>query len=246
MQIEPKQIDDTKSLIVPGSKKETILFCAYHFIMLAQENINNYGQFSVALSGGSTPKAIFSLITSSPYKEQIDWSKVFLFWSDERSVSPDDPDSNYHMAMHAGFNSVPIPKDHIFRMEAEQNIEQNAKKYENLIEEKLGSDLFDLVMLGMGDDGHTASLFPETEALNIEDRLVVSNHVPQKDTDRMTLTYPCINRSQNICIYVLGSNKQQMVKNILQEKQTYPISKIGSSETKALWILDTDAALMLK
>jgi len=150
------------------------------------------------------------------------------------------------MAMDAGFSKIPIPKSHIFRMKAEKDIEKEAKNYEKLIQEKLGSSLFDLVMLGMGDDGHTASLFPETKGLNVKDRLVIANYVPQKNTWRMSVTFEAINQSQNICLYVLGENKAKMVHEIFSlEQEKYPVQKVGSFSAPALWILDEKAASLL-
>jgi 6-phosphogluconolactonase len=228
-----------------GSPEQTLIFCADHFLQVYQESLAEHGSFSVALSGGSTPKALFSLLTKEPYTLKFDWSKVFLFWSDERSVAPDDPDSNYHMAMQAGFSGVPLPENHIHRMVAEENIEQNALKYEALIRDHLKGRGFDLIMLGMGEDGHTASLFPGTKGLKTTGRLVIANYVPQKNTWRMTLTFECINHARHIAIYVLGKSKQKMLKESLSRKGLYPIENIGTEQSKALWIVDDEASLLL-
>src|SRR5690349_16570907 len=121
--------DARRDLIVPGDHNSTILFCTDHWIAVCNQSISEHGAFFVALSGGSTPKSIFERITSPPYNTRIDWSKVHLFWSDERAVAPEHPDSNYHMAMQAGLGRMPIPKEHIYRMHAEDNIEANALAY---------------------------------------------------------------------------------------------------------------------
>lgn len=238
--------DDRRDIFIPGNTMETIHFCVEHFISLANEAIQSHGFFSVALSGGSTPKAIFQLLSGSPNCKQINWNFVKLFWSDERNVSPEDKESNYRMAMDAGFTSLPIPEQNIFRMPAdEQDIEAAAKIYENIIIEQIPSKSFDLVMLGMGEDGHTASLFPKTHGLHAEDRLVIANFIPQKNTWRMTLTFECINSSHNIAIYVLGKSKALMLKHVLTSPYNtdqLPIQKIGTRLHKALWIVDTDAA----
>ena len=236
-----KTLDDRRNVIVPGNKEKTIDFCVQHFIDTAQDCINDHGIFSVALSGGSTPKAIFEKLAQPQKASQVDWSRVLLFWGDERSVLPTDPDSNYRMAMDAGLESLPIPPKNIFRMHAEKHIENNAISYEALIKTKIPSGIFDLVTLGMGDDGHTASLFPLTKALECSNKLVTENFIPQKDTWRMTLTYPCINASKNICFYVLGENKKDMLKQVLQgpfDPKNLPSQAIGSESTKALWIMD--------
>jgi 6-phosphogluconolactonase len=234
-------LDARRDIMKAGSPEQTLLFCADHFAQVYKESLSLHGSFSVALSGGSTPKALFSLLTKEPYVSKFDWSKVFLFWSDERAVAPEDPDSNFHMAMEAGFSHVPIPKSHIHRMIAETDIEQNALNYETLIQAHLKGRGFDLVMLGMGEDGHTASLFPGTEGLNVKGRLVIANYVPQKNTWRMTLTFECINKARNIAIYVLGRSKQEMLKESLSGKGLYPIENIGTERNRALWIVDDQA-----
>lgn len=241
----PTSWDSRRNLIVPGDNEKTIVYCVEHFIAAAQEAIQNHGAFYVALSGGSTPKAIFQLLTSSAYENRIAWNKVHLFWSDERAAPPDDPDSNYHMAMLAGLSRMPIPPQQVHRMEAEANIEEKALAYENKIHEVLKGRPFDFVMLGMGEDGHTASLFPHTEGLSIENRLVIANYIPQKKTWRMTMTYSCINSAKHIAIYVLGASKKQTLVDVLTspyQPDHYPIQKIGTPLHPALWIADKDAA----
>jgi len=241
MPIKTYEIDDRRKLEVPGGHKETVEYCTKHFLKCGSKAINDHGSFFVALSGGSTPKSIFKNLATDPYKEEIDWSKVYLFWSDERSVEPTDHDSNYKMAMDAGMGSLGIPKGHIFRMEAETDIEEKALEYEKHIHKILGDRPFDLVMLGMGDDGHTASLFPETEGLNEKGRWCIANFIPDKKTWRMTLTYPCINHAKNIAIYVLGDNKKHMLKKVLKGKDIKslpPSGHVGTKDHPALWIAD--------
>ena len=235
--------DERRDIAHPGNQEQSVIFAVEHFINCAKEAIADHSFFSVALSGGSTPKAIFESLSKEPYPSEIDWTKVLFFWSDERSVPPTDPDSNFKMAMTAGLKRLSISSNHIFRMEAEANIEANAKSYEHTIREVLHKNPFDLVMLGMGEDGHTASLFPETEALKETDKWVVANKIPQKNTTRMTLTYPCINEALNIVIYVLGKSKEVMVSKVFLEKHStpFPVSLVGTKKNKALWVLDSDA-----
>ena len=237
------RFDERRMIALPGTHDETIDFCVKHLIYVGQLAIEQKGSFFVALSGGSTPKKIFEKLTSPKFRDSLAWSNVFLYWSDERSVGPDDPDSNYKMAMDSGFSKLHIPKEQIFRMKAESNIEKHAKEYQELIQKKLQNKGFDLIMLGMGDDGHTASLFPKTEALSITDRWVVANKVPQKSTTRMTFTYPLINKAENIVFYVMGSKKSQQIYNVLTDKNhTYPSSKVGTKEHNATFILDEEAS----
>lgn len=238
-------LDARRNLLIPGDSQVTLTFCIEHFIAVAQESITNHGAFHVALSGGSTPKGIFERLCQPPYQEQIDWKKVHLFWGDERSVPPEDPESNYHMAMQAGFNQVRIPKDQIHRMCAEKDIEANAQSYEKILRDVLKDRPFDFVMLGMGEDGHTASLFPNTAGLHAKDRLVVANFIPQKNTWRMTLTFDCINQASHITVYVLGASKKQMLAHVLLSKDNFellPAQRLGTKEHKALWITDDAAA----
>jgi 6-phosphogluconolactonase len=247
-QIKAKSWDERRFFIVPGDYNSTLIFCVEHFIAIANESIADHGAFFVALSGGTTPKAIFEHLCTAPYKEKIDWKKLYLFWSDERSVSPDDPQSNFNMAMEAGFKEMPIPPSQIHRMHAEKNIEENALRYEELIKKNLGKRPFDLIMLGMGPDGHTASLFPHTEGLKVRDRLVIANYVPQHETWRMTMTFDCINRARHIAIYVLGASKKQTLKDVLRSADQfdlYPVQRVGTKEHKALWIADEAAAALL-
>lgn len=236
--------DDRRDIAHPGDQSRTLAFAVEHFISSAKEAMKSHEYFAVALSGGSTPKKIFEMLSSPSYSGEIDWAKVFIFWGDERPVPPTDSSSNFRMAMDSGLKSLSIPPTHIFRMEAEENIAENAKAYEEKIMEILGSRPFDLVMLGIGEDGHTASLFPGTKALEERTSLVAANEVPQKETCRMTLTYPCINSALNIAIYVLGKSKAKIVSHVFlkNHKPPYPVSLIGAPHNKALWILDSEAA----
>jgi 6-phosphogluconolactonase len=242
--------DDRRDIVVPGDKEQTLKFCAEQFTAIAIKSIGSHGRFNVALSGGGTPKAIFQLVTSPPYSTKIEWSKVFLFWSDERAVPADHPDSNYRMAMEAGFASVPIPKNQIFRMPADaEDIEEAAKVYEKILSEHLPHGTFDLTMLGMGEDGHTASLFPKTHGLHPIPRQVIANYVPTMDCWRMTLTFECINASSHIAIYVIGKSKGAMLKRALAGPYTpdeIPIQRVGTRSRQALWIADSAAAAELQ
>lgn len=246
--LNPKEIcsfDERRDWVVPGSLEETLSFATEHWIHSAQRAIQQKGRFAVALSGGSTPKAIYQRLALR--KKDLDWSKVWLFWSDERSVASTHPESNYRMAMDSGLGQLPIPASQILRMRAETDIEQNAADYEHWIRHHLGKNLFDLVMLGLGEDGHTASLFPETKALDLTTPLVCANYVHAQKTWRMTLTFPCIQSSSRPVLYALGSSKASVVSKALKAplKSAYPASQIGTPNHKALWILDQEAARFL-
>lgn len=243
-----QSFDDRRDFVIPGDYRKTIDFCIEHFLAVGNRAIEEHGSFFVALSGGSTPKAIFEGLCKKENSHRLDWKKTFIFWSDERAVPPADTESNYGTAMTAGLSSLPIPSNQIFRMEAERDIESGALHYEQLIRDKVPNQSFDLMMLGMGDDGHTASLFPKTHGLETRDKLAIANYIPQKDAWRMSLTFECINAAKNISIYVLGKNKADMVDKVLNgpyNPSILPVQKVGTSSHKALWILDSDAALRL-
>lgn len=240
-----KAIDPRRTLIIPGDAATTQAWALDHFISCAQEAIAKRGTFAAALSGGSTPKGIYEQLSLPENRGRVDWNRVFLFWSDERAVSPNDPESNYFMAMEAGLGKLSIPATHIFRMAAEKNLEENALHYENLIATHVENSLFDLIMLGMGDDGHIASLFPYTKGLEVSDRHVIANYVPQKECWRMTFTYPLINQAKTTALYVLGSGKSATLKEVLAgaaDPMRLPAQRIGTPNHPSLWIADQQAA----
>ena len=228
-------------LIVPGDHAATLHYAAEHFIECCKEAIQDHGAFYVALSGGSTPKELFTILTTGDYAREIEWDKIHLFWGDERSAPPTSSESNYHMAMKAGLEKMPIPPHHIHRMVAEKDIEKNAALYEKNLRNILGDRSLDLVMLGIGEDGHTASLFPNTEALTAKGKLVVANHVPQKDTFRMTFTFECINSATHIVFYVIGKAKHPILSHVFSKPPSFPCQFVGTPENPALWIADTEA-----
>ncbi len=243
-----ESFDDRRDIIIPGNAEETILFSTRQFIQIGQEAIQQNGSFIVALSGGQTPHAIFKELSKPSYRQALDWSKVICFWSDERSTPPDNTENNYFSAMQAGLATLPLRPENIFRMPAEENIEENALAYERLIRKKVPSLQFDLIMLGMGEDGHTASLFPLTHGLHTKDRLVIANYVPQKQTWRMSFTYECIHMAKQICIYVMGAKKADMIVKVLMgpyDPDHFPVQRIGTPSHKALWILDQEASKTL-
>ncbi len=232
------KLDSCRDLYVGRDTGSTLHFCAEHFIAAAKKAIEERGIFRVALSGGHTPKQIFASFLQEPFKSAIDWRKVELFWSDERSVPPTSEDSNYHMAMQAAFSHLPIPATQIHRMVGEVDIEKGALAYDELLRKYLP---LDLVLLGMGDDGHTASLFPHTAGLRENTRLVIANQVPQKNTWRMTFTYKAIHSSRSVVFYVLGPQKLERLKEVWfgpKDPERLPSQKVGTPNCKSLWITD--------
>jgi 6-phosphogluconolactonase len=239
-----KSWDARRDYIIPGNLNETIDFAVEHWIHSAERAIQQRGRFAVALSGGTTPKSIYQNLKM---KANLDWSKIWLFWSDERAVPPDHPQSNYGMAMQF-FGKLPIPPSQIFRMKAETELQKNAIEYEEKIKHHLGKDLFDLVMLGVGEDGHTASLFPNSDGISINNRLVTPNYISEKNDWRMTLTFTCINQSFHSTIYAIGKSKHLIVPQALNAPidSKFPVSQVGTALKKSLWILDSEASSHLK
>ena len=189
------------------------------FVEIAEQAIQKDGRFSVALAGGSTPKRIYQLLAAAPYKDRLDWSKVHIFFGDERCVPPDHADSNYRMANEAMISQVPVPPENVHRMVGEGDAAANARLYEDELRSYFGDEKwprFDLVMLGMGDDGHTASLFPGTTALKEQSAWVVSNWVEKFNTFRITLTAPAINHAAHVMFIVTGAGKAERLPQVLR------------------------------
>lgn len=243
-----KSFDDRRDIVVAGNKDATIRFAVDNWIHSAHEAIADHGYFAVALSGGSTPKAIYQLLSSEAYRNKVDWAKVRLYFSDERCVPPTDPESNYKMAIDSGIGTLPIKPENIYRMVGEGDPELNGQAYDALIKDTLPDVKFDLVMLGMGDDGHTASLFPKTHGLHAENREAIANYIPKFQKWRLSLTFDCINRAKKAVIYVIGKNKAESVKEIFTSAYNpdhLPIQKVGTRKHKALWVLDEGAGSLL-
>jgi len=240
-----KTIDSRREVAILPTAETAVAYAAEDFITHGNAAIDDKGSFTVALSGGSTPKALFHLLSSPEWRTKIDWSQIHLYWSDERCVPPQDPESNYKMAMDAGFSTLPFHPENIHRMKGERPPVEAAAEYSQLIK-KLDSPL-DFVMLGMGPDGHTASLFPNTKGLSEEKHPVVANFVPQKNSWRLSFTFPTINAANHIVFYALGEGKAQMLAQVLEPDAapSVPSILVGTPNNKALWIIDKKAASLL-
>jgi 6-phosphogluconolactonase len=238
--------DDRRDIAVPGNYEQTLDFCAHHFVDSAKSAIDERGRFLVALSGGRTPEALYKRLLLEKNRSQIDWEAVWVFWSDERCVSRDDPGSNYYMAMEAAFAQLPVPKTQIFPMNGMGNLEENAAQYQASIKQHVPQSRFDLIMLGMGNDGHTASLFPHTAALHAKrEQWVLPNSIKEQDLWRLTFTFPLINQALQSVVYVMGKEKAATVRRVFNTSfdfEALPVQGVGTASHKALWILDEDAA----
>ncbi len=219
---------------------------ARRFVEEARRAIGENGSFAVALSGGSTPERTCELLATE-HRDDVDWEKVHFFFGDERSVPPDHEDSNYRMANGALLSHVPAGSVH--RMRGELPPAEAAAAYEVELREFFGGPpAFDLVMLGIGEDGHTASLFPNTPALDVTDRLVVENPVEKLGTTRITLTAPAINASRKAVFLVSGGGKAEALKEILEgdaDPRDYPAKLIRPAGDCA-WMVDRAAAALLQ
>ena len=217
------------------------------FVERAAEAIAERGRFAVAFAGGSTPKATYEILARD-HAEQVDWPNVHVFFGDERTVPPDHGDSNYRMARGALLDRVPVGSVH--RMRGELPPDEAAASYERELKEFFGGELpvLDLVMLGIGEDGHTASLFPETSALEVTDRPVVANPVPKLDTTRLTLTVPVLNAAREVHFLVAGGDKAEALEEILEgdaDPRAYP-AKLVRPTGGPIWMVDRAAAGSLR
>jgi 6-phosphogluconolactonase len=223
---------------------------ARRFAELAQEAVTARGRFSAALSGGSTPGALYRLLAEEPHRTQIPWTAVHLFWGDERSVSPDGAGSNYRLAEEALIAHVPIPTDNVHRMHGEWAPEQAARAYDRRLQDFYCGPRprFDLVLLGLGSDGHTASLFPGSDALHETEKLAVAVEAIYQDrpAQRMTLTLPAINTTRQALFLVTGSSKAGIVQAVLEGPAgRLPAQQVQPTAGQLTWLLDEAAASLL-
>ena len=224
---------------------------AGHFVARCREAVERRGSFTVALSGGSTPKLLFELLAdpNEPFRDQIPWSDIHFFWSDERHVPPDHPDSNYGMANEAMLSRVPVAKSNIHRVPSENpNATEAASEYEQTLIDVTQQSVpqLDLILLGLGPDGHTASIFPGSEVLQETKRLVAAPWVEKFQTYRITMTLPLLNNGASVIFLVSGAEKATIVKEVLEGPQKYPAQAIKPTHGELLWMLDKDAASEIK
>lgn len=224
---------------------------ADEFARQAKAAVSARKRFTVALAGGSTPKGLYRLLAAN---STLPWSRIYFFFGDERHVPPDHPESNYRMARETLLSKVPIPADHVFRVPAENpDAVQAAESYQQTLQKffQVGPGSFprfELILLGMGPDGHTASLFPGTKALQERSRLVVANWVEKFKTDRITFTVPVLNNARVVMFLVSGQDKAQTLKEVLEGDQPadlYPSKLIRPVDGQLIWMVDRAAAAAL-
>jgi len=244
---------------------------ARYVVQVANEALAAHGRFTIALSGGSTPKKLYGLLALEPYRNQIDWTKAEIFWSDERCVPPDDVESNYHLAYEVMLSKLPIPAGQIHRMPADQSDRVAASAaHEQELRHVFSTDGvpgFDLLQLGLGPEAHTASLFPHQASLgetemrlksihplqngvsNAFQRLVIPVTVPKPPPARLTLTPPVLNAAKHILFLVTGAEKADAVRAVLEgdyQPEEYPAQIVHPTQGEVTWMLDTAAASKLR
>ena len=196
---------------------------------------SNESVFRMSLCGGGTPRPIYEALVN----EAIDWENLEITFSDERCVPPDHDDSNYKMAADALLSKVPVKENNIIRIKGELDPVESSLQCEDELRKRSGGSIYvhDLLLLGMGEDGHTASLFPGTNALSESERWVVDNYIPDKEVNRVTFSYPLINASRKILVLATGEKKKKLVNDMINGDESFPISKISPDNGKVIWLL---------
>lgn len=236
--------------IVP-TKDELIQQAIEIFIRAANDAIKERGVFSVALSGGGTPRPVYEALGDPAHRGRVDWAKVHLFWGDERHVPPTDAQSNYRMVKEALLDQIDIPTANVHRVPAEMEVRMAAFQYEEDLRQFFSGEWprFDFVFLGMGGDGHTASLFPGSAALNEEHRWFVANYAESMASWRLTLSAPAINAARLILVMVAGEGKAARLKAVLDGPHApyeMPIQIIAPENGEMIWLVDEAAAGEIK
>lgn len=233
--------------------QELFEVAAEEVIRAAKDAVALRGRFTIALSGGSTPKSLFNLLATNA-RTVLPWDRTFFFWGDERHVPPTDPESNYRMAEETMLSKIPVAAGNVFRIPTENpdaaaaadSYEQTVRKFFQL--EPGQVPVFDLILLGMGPDGHTASLFPGTAGLQERSRLVIANWVDKLKAFRLTLTLPVLNAARSVVFLVSGTDKAPVLHEVLEEEvaaEQYPSKLIRPSNGKLIWLVDRAAASAL-
>jgi 6-phosphogluconolactonase len=244
-------MEKASNLSVFETPEQLALAAAERFVECASDSHGQRDRFSVALSGGETPRHVYELLANERFSDRVAWSQVHLFWGDERCVPPEHPDSNYRMVYEALISKVQLPADNVHRINGEGNAADNALAYENQLRTFFAGlkwPRFDLVLLGMGEDGHTASLFPNSPALRELSRWVVPAKNEQLRQERITLTVPVFNQARRIMILVTGKKKAQRLKEVLRPQpgsEQLPVQAIAPIEGMLEWLVDAEAASQL-
>ncbi len=248
MKALPRQAPPRFEIRVLPNPAEAVEAAAREFSAAAQDALAGHGLFRVALSGGSTPGALFDRLGRPPFRRRIDWKRTRIFFVDERCVPPENERSNYRLAKERLIGPLRLPPENIFRIRGEEEPRRAALEYEEILKREFGRRTpprFDLVLLGLGPDGHTASLFPGTRALEEKGRLAVANWIPKMGEWRVTLTLPVFNAARRAVFLVSGAEKAAIVSRVLRAKhgvRTLPASLVEPRRGSLVWILDEASA----
>ncbi|HWE00947.1 MAG TPA: 6-phosphogluconolactonase [Tepidisphaeraceae bacterium] len=238
-----------REIDVSANMDDLLYQAAQRITAAAERAVRERGEFSFVLSGGHTPQGLYMLLAREPYRLLVDWKKVSVYFGDERCVAPDSDQSNFRMANESLLSKAPIPPERIFRMRGEIDPQEAAKEYGELLKSRFGEKGPDMILLGMGDDGHTASLFPGAEALRERKHRCVATHVEKLNAWRITMTAPFINRAAAVMIMVAGRGKASRVKEVLEgpsDPERLPIQMIQPESGTLTWLLDAGAAGMFE
>ena len=234
------------------TNKEALTKATAQLIITESKNcIKEKGSFTWALSGGSTPLQLYKLLATDAYQKKLDWKNIYIFWSDERYVPFQSEDNNSHQAKLALLDHIPIPQENIFTIPVNLPVKKAAKHYEETLKQFFKTDqpVFDLILLGMGSDGHTASLFPHTEILKEKEALVKNIFIEHVNMERITFTVPLINKAKKILLLISGGEKAEILQKVLSEKkqpQLYPAQLIkAAKKNELIWFADAKAAAKL-
>lgn len=245
-------------VVVLPTRDALMRTAAGRFVSAAAEAIKACGRFTLALSGGSTPKSLYALLATDPYASRVDWSRIHVFWGDERCVPPESPASNYRMACEALLDHVPVPEKNVHRIRGEDDPAAAAAAYERLLREMFRAPVgqpqtttgarFDLVLLGMGEDGHTASMLPGSAAVRETCRWVMAEHVAAVPMSRVTLTPVVINAAAEVVFLVSGREKAATLRRVLEgpyQPDALPAQMIAPRAGRLRWLADAGAAANL-
>jgi 6-phosphogluconolactonase len=232
------------------SKDKLVTATTEHVVNSIGQAIEERGLCNIALAGGNTPREIYSMMAGSAYRDRVDWNRLHLFWGDERMVPPEHQDSNFRMVQETLLDHVKIPAGNVHRIRGEITPEQAAREYAELLHSHFKADLprFDLILLGIGEDGHTASLFPGTDAVEECVKHVTAVFVPRLDTWRVTLTFPVLNAAREILFLAAGRSKADIVQRIISIKQPakeFPASMVNPENGTLHWMLDSEAMVLI-